>query len=146
MRGPARRPRRLVVGSGIAGLSAAIDLAGRRRRVAVISKETGGGGSTQLAQGGIAARLGRATPSAHAADTVRAAAGLGDPDVAEAVTCEAAEAVAMLAQLGARFDSWALSREGGHGVARVVHARGDATGAEITRALLAAAHSRATCR
>ncbi len=132
----------LVVGSGIAGLSAAIALAGRRR-VAVISKETGGGGSTQLAQGGIAAAVGPGdTPHAHAADTVRAAVGLGDPDVAEAVTCEAPAAVAVLTELGARFDSGALSKEGGHGLARVVHARGDATGAEITRALLAAAHSR----
>ena len=86
----------LVVGSGIAGLSAAIALAGRRR-VAVISKETGGGGSTQLAQGGIAAAVGPGdTPHAHAADTVRAAVGLGDPDVAEAVTCEAPAAVAVL--------------------------------------------------
>ncbi len=132
----------LVVGSGIAGLSAAIELAGRRR-VAVVSKEPGGGGSTKLAQGGIAAALGAGdTSAAHAADTVKAAAGLGDPVVAKAVTEEAAEAVAMLAQLGARFDSDALAREGGHGVPRVVHARGDATGAEITRALLAAAQHR----
>jgi L-aspartate oxidase len=132
----------LVVGSGIAGLSAAIELAGRRR-VAVVSKELGGGGSTKLAQGGIAAALGAGdTSAAHAADTVKAAAGLGDPVVAKAVTEEAAEAVAMLAQLGARFDSDALAKEGGHGVARVVHARGDATGAEITRALLAAAQHR----
>ena len=132
----------LVVGSGIAGLSAAIELAGRRR-VAVVSKEPGGGGSTKLAQGGIAAALGAGdTSAAHAADTVKAAAGLGDPVVAQVVTEEAAEAVAMLAQLGARFDSDALAKEGGHGVARVVHARGDATGAEITRALLAAAQHR----
>ena len=132
----------LVVGSGIAGLSAAIALSGHRR-VGVISKENAGGGSTQLAQGGIAAAVGPGdTPRAHAADTVRAAVGLGDADVAEAITGEAAEAVAMLAELGARFDPGALSREGGHSAARVVHARGDATGAEITRALLAAAHSR----
>ncbi|HXW78198.1 MAG TPA: FAD-dependent oxidoreductase [Acidimicrobiales bacterium] len=132
----------LVVGSGIAGLSTAIALAGRRR-VAVVSKENAGGGSTMLAQGGIAAAVGPGdTPRAHAADTVRAAVGLGDPGVAEAVTGEAAEAVAMLAELGARFDRGALSKEGGHSAARVVHARGDATGAEITRALLAAAHGR----
>ncbi len=132
----------LVVGSGIAGLSAALELAGRRR-VAVVSKESGGGGSTLLAQGGIAAALGTGdNPEAHAADTVRAAAGLGDPMVAQSVTEEAVEAVGILARFGACFDSGALAREGGHGVARVVHARGDATGAEITRALLAAAHQR----
>ena len=132
----------LVVGSGIAGLSAALELAGRRR-VAVVSKESGGGGSTLLAQGGIAAALGAGdNPEAHAADTVRAAAGLGDPMVAQSVTEEAVEAVGVLARFGACFDSGALAREGGHGAARVVHARGDATGAEITRALLAAAHQR----
>jgi L-aspartate oxidase len=132
----------LVVGSGIAGLSAALELAGRRR-VAVVSKESGGGGSTLLAQGGIAAALGTGdNPEAHAADTVRAAAGLGDPMVAQSVTEEAVEAVGTLARFGACFDSGALAREGGHGAARVVHARGDATGAEITRALLAAAHQR----
>jgi L-aspartate oxidase len=132
----------LVVGSGIAGLSAAIELAGRRR-VAVISKESGGGGSTSLAQGGIAAALGAEDSSeAHAADTVKAAAGLGDFSVARAVTDDAAEAVATLARLGARFDPGALAREGGHSAARIVHARGDATGAEITRALLAAARER----
>jgi L-aspartate oxidase len=129
----------LVVGSGIAGLSAAIELAGRCR-VAVVSKESGGGGSTQLAQGGIAAALGAGdTSEAHAADTVKAAAGLGDPSVAQAVTDDAAEAVATLARLGACFDPGSLAKEGGHSTARVVHARGDATGAEITRALLAAA-------
>jgi L-aspartate oxidase len=132
----------LVVGSGIAGLSAALELAGHRR-VAVVSKESGGGGSTLLAQGGIAAALGTGdSPEAHAADTVRAAAGLGDPVVAQSVTDEAVEAVGILARFGARFDAGSLAREGGHGTARVVHACGDATGAEIMRALLAAAHQR----
>lgn len=132
----------LVIGSGIAGLSVALELAGRRR-VVVFSKESGGGGSTSLAQGGIAAALGAEdTAEDHAADTLRAAAGLGDFSVARAVTEEAAEAVATLARLGARFDPGALAREGGHSAARVVHARGDATGAEITRALMAAARER----
>jgi L-aspartate oxidase len=132
----------LVVGSGIAGLSAAIELSGQQR-VAVVAKESGGGGSTRLAQGGIAAAIAAGDSSeAHAADTVKAAGGLGDLSVAQAITDEAAEAVATLARLGACFDPGALAKEGGHGTARVVHARGDATGAEITRALLAAAHRR----
>jgi len=132
----------LVIGSGIAGLSTAIALAGRRR-VAVISKESGGGGSTLLAQGGIAAAIGQGdSAAAHALDTVSAAAGLGDREVAEAVTREAPEAVSTLTHLGVRFDQGALSREGGHGFARVAHARGDATGAEITRALMEAARAR----
>ena len=132
----------LVIGSGIAGLSTAIALAGRRR-VAVISKESGGGGSTLLAQGGIAAAIGEGdSTAAHALDTVLAAAGLGDPEVAEVVTSGAPEAVSTLTRLGVHFDQGALSREGGHGVARVAHARGDATGAEITRALMEAARAR----
>jgi L-aspartate oxidase len=132
----------LVIGSGIAGLSLAVALAGRRH-VALISKEAGGGGSTQLAQGGIAAPIGPGDSSAaHAADTVAAAAGLGDPQVAGSVIAEAAGAVELLADLGVRFDRDALAKEGGHSFARVVHARGDATGAEITRALLEAASLR----
>ena len=132
----------LVIGSGIAGLSTAIALAGRRR-VGVISKESGGGGSTLLAQGGIAAAIGKGDRTAdHALDTVLAAAGLGDPEVAEVVTSGAPEAVSTLTRLGVHFDQGALSREGGHGVARVAHARGDATGAEITRALMEAAGAR----
>lgn len=132
----------LVIGSGIAGLSAAIALA-EQSKVMVIAKEEAGGGSTVLAQGGIAAALGpEDDPAAHADDTVAAAAGLGDEAVAALVTGEAAEAVSRLARLGVNFDGGAMAREGGHGRARVVHARGDATGAEITHALLGAARSR----
>ena len=129
----------LVIGSGIAGLSVALELAGHRR-VAVVAKEPGGGGSTVLAQGGIAAAVAEGdSGAAHAADTVAAAAGLGDPAVAGTVTGEAAAAVARLVQLGARFDTGAPAKEGGHGAARVLHARGDATGAEISHALVQAA-------
>jgi L-aspartate oxidase len=129
----------LVIGSGIAGLSAAIALAGRQR-VAVISKQEGGGGSTELAQGGVAAVLGPPdTPLSHAADTLAASAGLGDAQVAAQVTGEAADAINVLARLGVHFDDGPPAREGGHSAARVVHARGDATGAEISRALMQAA-------
>lgn len=132
----------LVIGTGIAGLSAAVALSGRRS-VAVLSKEPGGGGSTKLAQGGIAAALSPAdSADAHAADTLTAAAGLGDPAMARMVTAEAVETVARLAQLGVRFDGGPLSMEGGHSCARVAHAHGDATGAEISRALLAAVADR----
>ncbi|HET9061617.1 MAG TPA: FAD-binding protein [Acidimicrobiales bacterium] len=129
----------LVIGTGVAGLSAAIELAGHAR-VAVVSKEPGGGGSTVLAQGGIAAATAPGdSAGAHAADTVAAAAGLGDPEVALAVTAEAADAVQMMTRLGARFDVGAPAKEGGHSAARVIHARGDATGAEISHALMGAA-------
>jgi L-aspartate oxidase len=129
----------LVVGSGVAGLSVALGLV-PHLRVAVLAKDSDGGGSTQLAQGGIAAAVGPGDNWAfHAADTIAAAAGLGDPSVAQDVTAEAPEAVALLSRLGVRFDQGALAREGGHGRARVVHAKGDATGAEVSRALWQAA-------
>jgi len=132
----------LIVGSGVAGLSTALALGGRRR-VAIFSKEAPGGGSTALAQGGIAAAISPEDSAAeHAADTISAAAGLGDPDVAQIVTSKAAEAVQTLAKLGVEFDVGALAREGGHSAPRVVHARGDATGAEVSRALLEAARRR----
>jgi L-aspartate oxidase len=131
----------VVVGSGIAGLCAAVALAGRCQ-VAVVSSQYGGG-STELAQGGIAVASGPCdSAAAHAADTLAAAAGLGDPEVAVLVTAEAENALEMLSSLGARFDMSAPAREGGHSMARVVHARGDATGAEISAALLAAARRR----
>ena len=76
------------------------------------------GAAPLLAQGGIAAAIGQGdSPAAHALDTVLAAAGLGDPEVAEAVTAEAPEAVSTLTRLGVHFDRGALSREGGHGFA-----------------------------
>ncbi len=132
----------LVIGSGIAGLSVALELVGHCR-VAVVAKEPDGGGSTVLAQGGIAAAVAEGdSGAAHAADTVAAAAGLGDPAVAGTVTGEAASAVARLVRLGARFDTGAPAKEGGHGAARVLHARGDATGAEISHALVQAAARR----
>jgi len=129
----------LVVGSGVAGLAVALSLAGSLR-MAVVSKEPEGGGSTLLAQGGIAAALGPGDAwELHAADTLAAAAGLGDPGAAAVVASEAPEAVAALRQWGVNFDEGALAREGGHSRARVAHARGDATGAEISRALVGAA-------
>jgi aspartate oxidase len=131
----------LVVGSGIAGLCTAVALAGRRK-VAVVSKQYGGG-STELAQGGIAvANAWGDSAQAHAADTLTAAAGLGDAQVAALVTGEAKGALKMLSDLGVRFDNSAPAREGGHSKARVVHARGDATGSAISAALLAAARRR----
>jgi L-aspartate oxidase len=131
----------LVIGSGIAGLTAALALP--KQRIAVISKEKDGGGSTRLAQGGIAAALDpRDTVKAHARDTLAAAAGLADPRVVRSVTAEAAEVVNELQELGVRFDDEPPAQEGGHSAARVVHARGDATGAEISRGLLAACYER----
>ncbi|MDD7968867.1 L-aspartate oxidase [Actinomycetospora lemnae] len=139
----------VVVGSGVAGLTAA--LAARRAglRVVVVTKDAPDAGSTRWAQGGIAVVLGdgvseRAGDSvaAHLADTLAAGGGLVDPAAAGAILAAGPAAVADLRGEGAVFDgppgALARTREGGHSALRVVHAGGDATGAEVERALLAA--------
>lgn len=133
----------VVVGSGVAGLSCA--LAAVPARVALVSKDpVGAGGSTPLAQGGIAAAVGHDDDAdLHARDTERVAAGLADPEAVALLTRGAAPAIAELVALGARLDrasSGELSRgrEAGHSRHRIVHAGGDATGREVARALTTA--------
>ncbi len=133
----------VVVGSGVAGLSVALGLAGTRR-VVLVTSGTLSSGSTPWAQGGIAAALGADDePRLHAADTAVAGVGACDDDVVRILTEEAPARVADLLGVGARFDRGAdghlaLTREGGHHRRRVAHAGGDATGAEVSRALVAA--------
>jgi L-aspartate oxidase len=133
----------VVVGSGVAGMVAALTLA--PLRVALLTKtHTLAGGSSPHAQGGVAAAVGRDDdPGQHARDTVIAAAGLADPEIVRAMVADGPRAIARLIALGARFDrddfgQLALSREGAHSRSRVVRAGGDAAGAEIVRALSAA--------
>ena len=129
----------VVVGSGAAGLSAALAAAGRGRRVLLITKEDLGGGATPLAQGGLAAAIGPGdTPALHQRDTLVAGAGLCDPDAVATLVAQAPREIARLATLGARMESAALHLEGGHSRRRIVHAGGDAAGAEVHRALRAA--------
>jgi L-aspartate oxidase len=126
----------LVVGSGAAGMSAALAAAGHGRRVLLISKEELGGGATPLAQGGLAAAIGPGDSAAlHLNDTLDAGAGLCDPAAAAALVSEAPGEIARLAGLGARLERTALHLEGGHSRRRIVHAGGDAAGAEVHRAL-----------
>ncbi len=133
----------VVVGSGIGGLTAALAMA--PRRVLVITKGDPGGGSTPWAQGGIAAAVAPDdSPREHAADTVAVGGGLNDPRAVAVLTAAAPERVAALEALGVQFDtgpdgSLLLSREGGHHRRRVLHSGGDATGAEMMRALIRAA-------
>jgi len=133
----------VVVGSGIAGLTAALELRSRVPRVLLITKSVLASGSTIWAQGGIAAALDPGdTPQAHLEDTLVAGAGVCDPKAVEVLVNEGPARVRELAGLGAVFDTDAsgqmsLTREGGHGTHRIVHAGGDATGAEISRALVA---------
>lgn len=123
----------LVIGSGLAGMTAALELAGRR--VILLTKTDGlPGGSSLYAQGGVAAALGAGdTAEDHAADTVAAGAGLVDAEAARLLTSEGARRVAALAEKGLPFDrdeagALHLGREAAHGRARVAHAGGDATG------------------
>ncbi|WP_244931211.1 L-aspartate oxidase [Nocardioides sp. W7] len=134
----------VVIGSGIAGLTAALRLREHVDRVLVVTKDVLAAGSTQWAQGGIAAALGpEDTPAEHEVDTLVAGAGACDADAVRVLVTEGPEAVHELIALGAQFDHSAdgalsLTREGGHHRDRIAHAGGDATGAEIQRALIAA--------
>jgi len=130
----------VIVGSGAAGLSAALAAAGHGRRVLLITKEGGpGGGATPLAQGGLAAAIGPGdTAARHQRDTLDAGAGLCDPAAVAALVTQAPAEIDRLARLGARLERTALHLEGGHTRRRIVHAGGDAAGAEVHRALQAA--------
>ncbi|SDK26094.1 L-aspartate oxidase [Nocardioides sp. YR527] len=134
----------IVVGSGIAGLTAALRLKDQVERVAVVTKDELKAGSTQWAQGGIAAALGEGdTPAQHEVDTLVAGAGACDLEAVRVLVGEGAEAVRELIEWGADFDkdpdgNLSLTREGGHRRDRIAHADGDATGAEIQRALMEA--------
>jgi L-aspartate oxidase len=135
----------VVVGSGVAGLTAALDLAVAGLTVVVVTKGAADDSSTQWAQGGVAVVRDERDPGdsvqAHIADTLVAGAGLADPAAVELILTEGPAAVSRLIARGALFDTGPdgllRTREGGHSANRVIHAGGDATGAEIERALLA---------
>jgi L-aspartate oxidase len=135
----------VVVGSGVAGLTAALRCAASGRKTVIVTKARLDAGSTRWAQGGIAAALGEGdTPGQHLQDTLVAGAGLCDEEAVRTLVTEGPDAVRRLIGTGARFDTSpetgeiALTREGGHHRRRIAHAGGDATGAEISRALVAA--------
>src|SRR6476659_8970528 len=134
----------VVIGSGIAGLTAALRLRGRVEKILVVTKDVLAAGSTQWAPCGIAAALGPGdTPEEHEQDTLVAGAGACDREAVRVLVNEGPEAVRELIALGTNFDhdpdgELSLTREGGHHRDRIAHAGGDATGAEIQRALIAA--------
>jgi L-aspartate oxidase len=136
----------LVVGSGIAGLALAVRLAAAGLRVDLVTKADLPEGSTRWAQGGIAtADQPDDDPALHARDTLVAGAGLGDAAAVDVLVREGPSAVDELVAAGVRLDpvgggdpAPARTLEGGHSRARIVHAGGDATGAEVVRALTAA--------
>ncbi|MEP7055449.1 MAG: L-aspartate oxidase [Actinomycetota bacterium] len=129
----------VVVGSGIAGLTAALE-ARRAGRVLLVTKSYVSHGATAWAQGGIAAALHPLdSPEQHLQDTLIAGAGLSDPEAVRVMVSEGPDRVRELIALGAQFDmldgELAMTREGGHLRNRVIHAA-DATGAEVERALV----------
>ena len=129
----------VVVGSGAAGLTAALTAAGRGRRVLLLTKEDIGQGATPLAQGGLAAATGPGdNPVLHQRDTIEAGAGLCDPAAVAVLVSEAPGEIARLAGRGARLERTALRLEGGHSRKRITTAGGDAIGREVHRVLRAA--------
>ncbi|MFE3518324.1 L-aspartate oxidase [Streptomyces sp. NPDC059166] len=139
----------VVVGSGVAGLTTALRCAAAGLATVVVTKARLDDGSTRWAQGGIAAALGEGdTPGQHLDDTLVAGAGLCDEAAVRTLVTEGPDAVRRLIETGAHFDTTdtgdiALTREGGHHRRRIAHAGGDATGAEISRALVEAVRSAA---
>jgi L-aspartate oxidase len=142
----------LVLGSGVAGLSAAVRAADEMAlRVGVLTKAELSQAATRWAQGGVAAVLGGDPDSTdlHLADTLSAGAGLCDVDAVRVLVDEGPGRVHELIAMGAAFDrdregALLLAREGGHSLPRIVHAGGAATGAEIERALVERVRETAT--
>jgi L-aspartate oxidase len=145
----------VIVGGGIAGLSVALRLP-ERLRVALLTKGLPGESNTRYAQGGLTVALGEDdSPELHLQDTLAAGAGLCDTSAARILAYEAPAAVRWLISLGVQFDralpgdahasadGLLLGREAAHSRWRILHAGGDATGAEIERALVAALKKRA---
>ena len=131
----------LVIGAGVAGLRAAVELA-RHGEVLVVTKESVAESNTHYAQGGIAVAMeGDADVTLHLTDTVNAGDGLVCRAAAEVLVAEGPVRVAELIEWGAAFDSEGgqllRTREGAHSLPRILHANGDATGAEISRSLAA---------
>ncbi|HKN92584.1 MAG TPA: L-aspartate oxidase [Acidimicrobiia bacterium] len=138
----------LVLGSGVAGLTAARIAAEAGLSVTLLTKGELAASATRYAQGGVAAALSPPdSPELHFSDTLSAGGGLCDPEAVRVLVREGPTRLRELMALGASFDRagdggsgapLALAREGGHSLARVVHAGGDATGHEVERALVAA--------
>ena len=132
----------VIIGSGIAGLFAALRLADANHTVTVVTKQRPTDSSTNWAQGGIAAILDKTDGvglEAHVKDTLQSGDGLCDESVVRTIITEAAERIQDLLHIGVRFETnedgaFNLVREGGHSERRILHAK-DATGKEIERAL-----------
>src|SRR5512147_2439611 len=132
-------PDFLVVGAGVAGLRAAIELA-QAGSVLVVAKDSLRESSSEYAQGGIAVALGEDDQvELHEQDTLVAGDGLSNPDAVRVLVEHAPAAIHELIEWGAQFDregsKLAFGQEGAHSRRRILHAHGDSTGREIARAL-----------
>jgi L-aspartate oxidase len=136
----------IVIGSGIAGLYTALQAA-QMNRVMIVAKKSMNESNTRYAQGGIAAVTAKDdSPLSHRQDTLIAGAGLCSSDAVDILVNEGPVGVEGLIRFGTQFDrsddgEYALTREGAHSKRRILHAQGDATGAEIVRALLEASRN-----
>ncbi len=148
-RRPALEADVLVVGGGVAGLSAALSAADQGKEVLLLVKSALVESNTAWAQGGVAAVLDQSAreptddPALHINDTLVAGAGLCDEAVVRDILAHAAESIDFLLRHGCVFDhdasgSLVLAREGGHSARRILHAHGDSTGAEVVRSLSSA--------
>jgi L-aspartate oxidase len=139
----------VIIGAGLAGLTAAIELS-PLPCVVLSAGAVSTGTSTGWAQGGVAAAVGPDDdPALHAEDTLAAGAGLCEPDVVRAITAAAPDAIEWLSAQGAEFDRGGdgrlrLGLEGAHSRRRIVHAHGDRTGAELLETVVAGARARAS--
>jgi L-aspartate oxidase len=137
--------RVLVVGSGVAGLFTAWRCADQGP-VMLMTKRTLRDSNTMWAQGGIAAALGAGdSPELHRRDTLAAGAALCDVNAVDVLVNEGPDRVRELVEAGARFDlnargDFKLGKEAAHSRRRIVHAQGDQTGAEVSRALIEKVH------
>ncbi|MCH2112794.1 MAG: FAD-dependent oxidoreductase, partial [Planctomycetes bacterium] len=135
----------LVVGSGVAGLSAALSAAEAGCHVQVLSKDRLRDTNTRQAQGGIAAAVGLDDSSEfHGGDTLQVGCGLSDFEVVRTFVERGPDAISWLQKLGMRFDlqvdgKLSLGQEGGHKMPRILHSDGTATGMELQRVLMIAA-------
>jgi L-aspartate oxidase len=139
-----RQADHVVVGSGVAGLRAAIELAEAWKSVLLLTKDAPSDSSSDRAQGGVAVVLSdEDRVGLHFEDTVRAGAGLCEEEAARILVEEGPRNILELIEWGADFDRegtrLAFTREAAHSTRRVLHSQGDATGHEIVRALLAKA-------
>ncbi len=139
----------IVIGSGIAGLRASIELARTGAEVTVLTKSKASDSNTEWAQGGVAVVLSDDdNAELHEGDTLEAGAGLCDERAVETLVAEGTRYIKQLIEWGTEFDreggNLVFTREAAHSRRRILHAHGDSTGKEIVRALIARARQEST--